>query len=302
MQTSVCWRTAACLEHCWGRGDNRIGVAMNGAIYHERQVKELCALHALNNLFQERDAFSKTELDAICYSLSPNVWINPHKSLLGLGNYDINVIMAALQRKGHEAIWFDKRKDPKCLNLDNILGFILNVPSDYKLGFVLLPLRRRHWVTIRQIHGTYYNLDSKLESPQLIGRSGDVTTYLCEQLECKEKELFVVVTSEVEQNQSWQYGSHGDKNLIGNNIDCFAEESVGNHHSHIHLEATRELLPNFSTCSSTRITPNVDNKAALASNIEGSPADGNMDSVTQHMMCNISNKRTINSPLLDLNR
>ncbi|XP_069689307.1 josephin-2-like isoform X2 [Periplaneta americana] len=171
MQTSVCWRTAACLEHCWGRGDNRIGVAMNGAIYHERQVKELCALHALNNLFQERDAFSKTELDAICYSLSPNVWINPHKSLLGLGNYDINVIMAALQRKGHEAIWFDKRKDPKCLNLDNILGFILNVPSDYKLGFVLLPLRRRHWVTIRQIHGTYYNLDSKLESPQLIGRA-----------------------------------------------------------------------------------------------------------------------------------
>lgn len=74
------------------------------------QVKELCALHALNNLFQERDAFSKTELDAICYSLSPNVWINPHKSLLGLGNYDINVIMAALQRKGYEAIWFDKRK------------------------------------------------------------------------------------------------------------------------------------------------------------------------------------------------
>lgn len=74
------------------------------------QVKELCALHALNNLFQECGAFSKTELDAICYSLSPNVWINPHKSLLGLGNYDINVIMAALQRKGYEAVWFDKRK------------------------------------------------------------------------------------------------------------------------------------------------------------------------------------------------
>lgn len=73
-------------------------------------MKELCALHALNNLFQEHDAFSKTELDAICYSLSPNVWINPHKSLLGLGNYDINVIMAALQQKGYEAIWFDKRK------------------------------------------------------------------------------------------------------------------------------------------------------------------------------------------------
>ncbi|CAG2068042.1 unnamed protein product, partial [Timema podura] len=130
----------------------------------------MCALHTLNNLFQEREAFNKYELDDICHSLSPNVWINPHKSLLGLGNYDVNVIMAALQRRGYEAIWFDKRKDPKCLNLANIFGFILNVPSDYKLGFVMLPLRRRHWVAIRDICGTYYNLDSKFQSPQLIGR------------------------------------------------------------------------------------------------------------------------------------
>lgn len=60
-------------------------------------------------MFQER-GFSKQELDQICYSLSPDVWINPHKSLLGLGNYDINVIMAALQRRGREAVWFDKRR------------------------------------------------------------------------------------------------------------------------------------------------------------------------------------------------
>lgn len=79
-------------------------------IYHERQIKELCALHALNNLFQERNSFTKAELDLICHTLSPNVWINPHKSLLGLGNYDINVIMKALQAKNCEAIWFDKRK------------------------------------------------------------------------------------------------------------------------------------------------------------------------------------------------
>jgi josephin len=73
------------------------------------KVKELCALHALNNLFQER-GFSKQELDQICYNLSPDVWINPHKSLLGRGNYDINVIMTALQRRGCEAVWFDKRR------------------------------------------------------------------------------------------------------------------------------------------------------------------------------------------------
>lgn len=163
---------------------------MNGreqAIYHEKQVRELCALHALNNLFQEKECFTKSELDVICHTLSPDNWINPHKSVLGLGNYDINVIMKALQKKDCEAIWFDKRKymqvncraqlaycfsffrDPSCLNLHNILGLILNVPSDYKISFVTLPLRRRHWVTIRQINGFYYNLDSKLDMPQLIG-------------------------------------------------------------------------------------------------------------------------------------
>lgn len=156
-------------------------------------------MHALNNLFQER-GFSKQELDQICYSLSPDVWINPHKSLLGLGNYDINVIMAALQKRGREAVWFDKRRsvylyvskimvillqlsnfittrnscfycrDPKCLCLDNIEGFILNVPTEYKLGFVLLPLKRRHWIALKKIHGAFYNLDSKLDSPQLIGK------------------------------------------------------------------------------------------------------------------------------------
>lgn len=79
-------------------------------IYHEKQIKELCALHALNNLFQERNSFTKSQLDSICTTLSPNVWINPHRSMLGIGNYDINVIMKALQMKGCEAVWFDKRR------------------------------------------------------------------------------------------------------------------------------------------------------------------------------------------------
>ncbi|KAI4460404.1 josephin 1 2 [Holotrichia oblita] len=114
--------------------------------------------------------FLKEELDSICYSLSPDVWINPHKSILGLGNYDINVLMKALQSRGYEVIWFDKRKDPNCINLRNIFGFILNVPSEYKVSFITLPLRRRHWIAIRQINGNYYNLDSKLDSPCIIGR------------------------------------------------------------------------------------------------------------------------------------
>ena len=46
----------------------------------------------------------------VCCRLSPDTWINPHRSILGIGNYDINVIMVALQSHGYETVWFDKRK------------------------------------------------------------------------------------------------------------------------------------------------------------------------------------------------
>ncbi len=79
------------------------------AMYHERQRLQFCALHVLNNLFQD-EVFSKPELDDICYSLNPDATINPHKSMFGLGNYDVNVLTMALQLKDFQLIWFDKRK------------------------------------------------------------------------------------------------------------------------------------------------------------------------------------------------
>lgn len=42
--------------------------------------------------------------------LAPDARWNPHRSFLGTGNYDVNVIMAALQSVGLEAIWWDKRR------------------------------------------------------------------------------------------------------------------------------------------------------------------------------------------------
>jgi len=68
-------------------------------------------MHVLNNLLQKKE-FSKIELDTICLELAPDSysWWNPHRSPLGWGNYDVNVIMAALQRRGFDTIWFDKRR------------------------------------------------------------------------------------------------------------------------------------------------------------------------------------------------
>ena len=84
-------------------------VSKRRKMYHERQRLQFCALHVLNNLFQE-ETFCKQDLDDICYSLSPDATVNPHKSFLGLGNYDVNVLTMALQTKDYQFIWFDKRK------------------------------------------------------------------------------------------------------------------------------------------------------------------------------------------------
>lgn len=71
-------------------------------IYHEKQIRELCLVHALNNLFQSKiissfslinnlfiiyyilakEEFMKSELDNICKKLSPEQWINPHRYLI----------------------------------------------------------------------------------------------------------------------------------------------------------------------------------------------------------------------------
>lgn len=55
------------------------------------------------------------------------------------------------------------------LKLDQIFGFVMNIPSECRLGFVWIPLKRRHWISIKNINGIYYNLDSKLPSPSQIG-------------------------------------------------------------------------------------------------------------------------------------
>ncbi|XP_029729023.2 josephin-like protein isoform X2 [Aedes albopictus] len=141
-------------------------------VYHEKQIKELCALHALNNLFQDKECYNKIQLDEICRSLAPNEYINPHR-------------------------------DPCCIDTSKIVGFILNVPSNYKIGFVRLPIQRRHWISVRKINGQYLNLDSKLDAPQAIGDENQTMEYLRSQLHSNDKELFIVCTKGVEKDQTW---------------------------------------------------------------------------------------------------
>ena len=95
-------------------------------------------------------------------------------------------------------------RSTKCLVAENILGFILNTPSDYKFGFFHLPFKRKHWICYRQIGGVYYNLDSKLSAPEIIGDENLLLDYLETELKEGDKELLLVVTKEIAGSSAWK--------------------------------------------------------------------------------------------------
>jgi hypothetical protein len=83
------------------------------------------------------------------------------------------------------------------------MGFILNIPTEYKWGIFRLPFHRKHWIGIREISGLYYNLDSKLDAPEIVGKIGELIIYLKEQIEDKDKELLLVVRTAVDEGKTW---------------------------------------------------------------------------------------------------
>ncbi len=63
------------------------------------------------------------------------------------------------------------------LVLDSIFGFVLNIPSNFRLLNMLpMPVRTKHWIALRKVTwGTakgeeeYFNFDSNLKRPERIG-------------------------------------------------------------------------------------------------------------------------------------
>jgi josephin len=143
----------------------------------------------LNNLLQ-KSVFTAEDLDRIGRELSPQNWLNQHKTPF-LGNYDINVVMKALQEMSYTVNWFDKRLNPADQNFEEIFGFILNIPTAISVAFVNL-WNGKHWVALRKINGTWYNLDSKLPEPRAIGTDLDVRKFLQDVLQKDGTNLFVV--------------------------------------------------------------------------------------------------------------
>ncbi|XP_051142158.1 josephin-like protein isoform X2 [Andrographis paniculata] len=133
------------------------------SVYHERQKLQFCLLHTLNNLFQENEAFTRANLNAIAGKLDledPNktawtplsVVFKPHHNTL-TGNYDINVLISALEERGKRVVWHDRRCRASSIDLDGpedkLFGIVLNVQVRRYAGL----WKSRHWIALRRVEG-----------------------------------------------------------------------------------------------------------------------------------------------------
>ncbi|VDD82957.1 unnamed protein product [Mesocestoides corti] len=182
-------------------------------LYHQRQSLLLCAVHAINNVLQ-REAVTKADLNKICEELAPECspLTNPHRNLLGLGNFDANALIVALQQTGHDIVWFDKRTTLAEHRLDwsKIVGCILNTRRKN-----LALIGGRHWIAFRGIPTkdpaviSYYDFDSKLRQPALVARShAEFSSYIEKRLkELPDSQLLFVVSKEVLSDRTWRLPS-----------------------------------------------------------------------------------------------
>ena len=108
----------------------------------------------------------------------------------------VDVIMMALQNRGLSTKWYDTRIHPSMLDLNNIKGFILNMP-------LTSPPDTRHWLVISKIGNIWYNLDSLRKEPEELGDDEDMVSSLEYVLQDANNQLLVVVAEAISLNESW---------------------------------------------------------------------------------------------------
>lgn len=164
----------------------------------DAQRRQLCAVHAINNLLQlssaDPDVATKEELDEIADSLTlvekqlssssssgTLSWydrVRSNHSMPVLGNYSYEVLEAALMKRGVHLHWWP------CSNLgNNLVGYVINVGSTSILNTMTMGLfGGRHWYAIVPNKNLgWVELDSKkVDSRSAPLAIQDVNAYLQE--------------------------------------------------------------------------------------------------------------------------
>ena len=129
-----------------------------------------CGRHAINNMLGKA-AFTTSDLDDIAISIAGNLTL--HHRWPVLGNYDANVILLALQKRGLEGSFWDGRRNEdelrKELKAPAVVGALLNVKSRPRFLGGVMPIGR-HWLALRKLQGggAWADVDSELTAPKLL--------------------------------------------------------------------------------------------------------------------------------------
>lgn len=103
-----------------------------------------------------------------------SVVFKSHHNVL-TGNYDINVLIAALEGRGKNVVWHDRRCGAAMINLDNkLFGIVVNVPVRRYGGL----WKGRHWIALRRVDNIWYNLDSDFSEPYEFKNSEEIRDFL----------------------------------------------------------------------------------------------------------------------------
>lgn len=148
-------------------------------VYRERQSRFRCGLHAVNALLKRR-AYTPEALDAIADSLlsqhhtTSTRFRHPHRSLFAMGDYDVNVLLVALQEKRIETTWLSESTDIRALLTSlNLVGFLINTPSSniFAKLFGLVFEQNRHWFAIPNYSNSFYVVDSNCDQTTHLSHS-----------------------------------------------------------------------------------------------------------------------------------
>jgi josephin len=179
-------------------------------MYHETQRFYFCGIHALNNLLGG-PILTKDSSDEIAtrLALTSGWWNNPHKSIFGLGNYDVNVLMIALKDQGYETQYLDTRPGK------NLWETQLKQQETAALGLVcnVQGIWGRHWKAIKFVANggdletstpptattattttLFYNLDSKLAAPLKFVSRDELVQHLTELIEADPNTTLLLIS------------------------------------------------------------------------------------------------------------
>lgn len=165
-------------------------------VYHEPQRLYRCGLHTVNALLQG-PVYSAADFDLMADVLAPASGVlprvsHPHRSVLRLGEYDVNVIVLSLQKAAMDVRWLNKARlatkqgkmdlAEQLTHVDDsspLVGFLVNVPvTRFPAWLTRLFADGRHWLAVTRVGPDWYLIDSSQAQPVRLEDASAAADYL----------------------------------------------------------------------------------------------------------------------------